>query len=104
MLSLDAIRVPLREAGGLSQLGPFLGAAGEVLDAARTAILEDAAPGTVAALRPLQEDLAAAATAEQDRLGVGTAAALVEATDRVTNSLDTLVAELRRQLGVASPR
>jgi hypothetical protein len=51
-------------------------------------------------LRPRQERLREVLDA--GRLDLATAGAVVEATDRVTNSLDTLVAELRRQLPVAS--
>jgi uncharacterized membrane protein YccC len=100
MLALDAVRVPLREAGGLPDLAAFLAAAGEVLDAAGAALTAGTAPGSVPKLRPRQERLRD--VAEGGRLDPALAGAVVEATDRVTNSLDTLVAELRRQLPVAS--
>jgi uncharacterized membrane protein YccC len=100
MLALDAVRVPLREAGGSPELEGFLAAAGEVLDAARTSLLSGTAPGAVPKLRPRQERLREVLDA--GRFDLATAGAVVEATDRVTNSLDTLVAELRRQLPVAS--
>jgi uncharacterized membrane protein YccC len=102
MLSIDAVRVPLREAGGVPELAGFLAAAGEVLDAARDAVQSGAPPGSGPKLRPLQEELTAALDEGVDRIGEPTASALAEATDRVTNSLDTLLAELRRQLAVPS--
>jgi uncharacterized membrane protein YccC len=102
MLSIDAVRGPLREAGGLPELASFLAAAGEALDAARHALETGAEPAGGPRLRPRQERLRAVVEAESGRLGLATAGALVEATDRITNSLDTLAAELRRQLPVTS--
>ena len=100
MLSIDAVRGPLREAGGVPELTTFLAAAGQALDAARVAVESGTAPQAAPKLRPLQEQLRAALGAAS--VDLGTASALVEATDRVTNSVDTLVSELRRQLAVAS--
>jgi uncharacterized membrane protein YccC len=102
MLALDAVRVPLREAGGLPELTEFLAVAGDVLDAARRTLATGEVPAGPPKLRPLQERLRAA-VARRD-LDAGTASAVVEATDRVTNSLDTLLAELRRQLADAAGR
>ena len=107
VLSLDALRVPLREAGGVPELAAFLEAAGEALDAARSAVDTGVAPSSPGRLRSMQEELREAvdpAGPGGARLEAGTAGAVVEATDRVANSLDTLLAELRRQLGVASDR
>jgi uncharacterized membrane protein YccC len=103
MLSVDAVQVPLREAGGLPELADFLGAAGELLDAARGAVLSGAPPGKVQDLRPRQEEFAELLAADPERAGgIETAATLAEATDRITNSLDTLIAELRRQRALTS--
>ncbi len=103
MLSIDAVRVPVREAGGLPDLAAFLAVAGESLEAARDAVLSGLPPAKVPDLRPRQEGLAALLAADPDRVGgVETAATLSEATDRVTNSLDTLLAELRRQRALIS--
>ena len=99
MLALDAVRVPLREAGGYPELREFLAAAGAVLDAARTALVTGEVPAGPPKLRPLQERLRSSAG---ERVDANTAAAVVEASDRVTNSLDTLLAELRRQLGATA--
>lgn len=99
MLSVDAVRVPLREAGGSAELAEFLAAAGASLDAARDAVLSWTAPRSVPRLRPRQEELAATLASEPERAGgPAVAATLLEATDRITNSLDTLLGELRRQL------
>ena len=99
MLSVDAVRGPLKEAGGSPELVEFLGAAGASLDGARDAVLRWVPPGAVPKLRPQQEELAAVLLAEPDRAGgPAVAATLLEATDRITNSLDTLLGELRRQL------
>jgi uncharacterized membrane protein YccC len=107
MLALDAVRVPLREAGGLPELTAFLAAAGDVLDAARAALATGEVPAGAARLRPRQEALRAAIS-DSRAVDVGTKSAVIEASDRVTNSLDTLVAELRRQLsdqaGASPPR
>jgi hypothetical protein len=70
-----------------------------MLDAAQQALAGNAAPGQVPDLRRRQLELADVLLADPARAGgVENATALVEATDRVTNSLDTLLAELRRQL------
>jgi uncharacterized membrane protein YccC len=97
MLSVDAVRRPLRDAGGVPALDRFLAAAREVLDAARTAVLTGEVPGSLPQLRSLQEELRETLR-RAERVDLATGSALVEATDRVTNSLDTLVAELHRQL------
>lgn len=104
VIGIDAVRVPLREAGGSPALAAFLGTAGEQLDAAHAALLSSSPPsGGLPDLRPRQEELAGQLLADPAAVGgLETATALVEATDRITNSLDTLLAELRRQLAVPS--
>jgi DNA-binding response OmpR family regulator len=105
MLSVEAVRRRLREAGGLPELAEFLDAAAEVLDATQRALLCGQQPGTVPDLRPLQDRLATMLVEDPARAGgVDTATTLVDATDRITNSLDTLISELRRQLPLASAR
>jgi len=71
-----------------------------VLDATRTALATGEVPAGPPKLRPLQERLRAAVP---DGVDANTAGAVIEASDRVTNSLDTLLAELRRQLAPAGP-
>jgi uncharacterized membrane protein YccC len=103
MLSIDAVRPQVRAMGGVPELTAFLAAAGDVLGQARAALADDAAPGQVGSLRPAQEALTAQLLGEPERAGGrDTATALVEATDRITNSLDTLIEELRRQLPLGS--
>ncbi len=102
-LAVDALRIPIREAGGLPVLAAFLNAAGHALAAAQ-AVVEGRPDSTGAApLRPLQERLVDSLAADPDGAGgVDSLVTLVDATDRITNSLDTLLDELRRQ--TASPR
>jgi uncharacterized membrane protein YccC len=100
MLSVDAVRPAVRRAGEVPALSAFLSAAGDALGAAEAAISADRAPDATTKLRPLHEDLAAALTASS--YDAETAATLLEATDRITNSLDTLLDELRRQLPLTS--
>jgi uncharacterized membrane protein YccC len=98
MLAVDAVRVALREVGGSPQLRQFLDAAGEAVDAARVALLAGEQPPPLPSLRPRQEELAVQLLADRHRLGTETATTLIHATDRITNSVDTVIAELRRQL------
>jgi uncharacterized membrane protein YccC len=95
LLGVDVTRRALREAGGLPALAEFFAAAGEAIDLARTAIETDTAPGPGPALRPLADQLRPRLEAEG--IGVAIVSTVVEAADRMTNSLDTLLAELRRQ-------
>ncbi|SHF51980.1 Uncharacterized membrane protein YccC [Jatrophihabitans endophyticus] len=97
-LTLDAVRVPLRDAGGLARITPFATRAGEVLGALAEAVASQRPPPRSAALRPEQEALFALLDEHPETVGgPGVATAVAEATDRITDSLDSLVAELRRQ-------
>jgi hypothetical protein len=100
MVAIDAVRVPVREAGGVPQLRDFLDAAGEVLAAVGTSVRTGERPAPVRhPLRPLQQRLAAALNRDPAPAGgAANAAILVDATDRVTNSLDTLYAAVRRMV------
>jgi uncharacterized membrane protein YccC len=101
MLAVDAVRVPVREAGGIPQWTPFFAAVEKELKAVSRAVLTDSRPDQPAELRPRQEELAAALLADpQAAGGIEAATTLVDATDRITNSVDTLVDELRRQLPI----
>ncbi|MDT4950358.1 MAG: hypothetical protein QOJ37_2953 [Pseudonocardiales bacterium] len=98
MLTIDALRPKLREAGSVLELSTFLAAAAETLAAAQAAVRDNSAPGPVPKLRSRQEELAEALAAHPERVGgIETATTLVDATDRITNSLDTLIGEVRRQ-------
>jgi hypothetical protein len=101
MLTVDAVCGPIHRAGPLPELDAFLAATAATLSAVEQAVRAGAAPRATPKLRPLQEELAAAVGADRHGdagLDAATAAALLDATDRITNSLDTLLAELRRQL------
>ena len=106
MLSVDAVRLPVREAGGLPELADFLAVAGELLDAARAAVLSGSPParGAGSAAAPGRVRRPARRRPRAGSAAIETAATLVEATDRMTNSLDTLLAELRRQRALTSDR
>jgi uncharacterized membrane protein YccC len=102
MLSVDAVRRQVREAGGVPELAAFLDASGDVLESARDAVTVGAAPAGAATLRARQTELAAVLLAGPDRVGgIDTATTLAEASDRITNALDTLLVEVRRQLAGA---
>jgi uncharacterized membrane protein YccC len=104
MLAVDAIRVPVREGGGVAEWAPFLGAVETALDAARTAILANIRPDAAGRLRAGHGQFAAAVRARPDEVGgIESATALLDATDRITNSIDTLLDELRRQLPLDRP-
>jgi uncharacterized membrane protein YccC len=99
MITVEALRIPVREAGGLPELAAFLEDVAELLDHARESIEAGAPPAETENLREQQAKLAELLLAEPQRVGgIETATALVEATDRITDSLDTLIEELRRQL------
>jgi uncharacterized membrane protein YccC len=99
MLVVDSVRVQARDAGGLPLWQRFATGAAGALDAARQALADDRPPDQRADLRALQEALAAALLADPDAVGgLEVATALIDAADRIANSLDTLLAELHRQL------
>lgn len=97
MLAFDALRVPVHDAGGVPELAVFLASAAEALADARAVVAATAPPHGAPGLRTLQEQLAEALIARPEQVGGPEAAAtLIDATDRITNSLDTLLHELRR--------
>jgi uncharacterized membrane protein YccC len=98
VLAVDAVRDAAR--AGPPEVMSFLTAAGAALGSAADAITSGVPPRSVPRLRPLHEELTERLEADPDLLaGPATAAVIVEATDRITNSVDTLHSELRRQLG-----
>jgi uncharacterized membrane protein YccC len=103
LLTVDVVRVTAREAGGVPELPEFLSAAADALTSAQHAVQTAEPPAAAPRLRPLQEALAESLTTHPERAGgIATAATLIEATDRMTNSLETLLGELRRQLAITS--
>jgi uncharacterized membrane protein YccC len=98
VLAVDAVRDAAR--AGPPEVTSFLTAAGAALGSAADAITSGVPPRSVPRLRPLHEELTERLEADPDLLAdPATAAVIVEATDRITNSVDTLHSELRRQLG-----
>jgi uncharacterized membrane protein YccC len=99
-MAVDAVRVEVRDAAGTVELRDFVELVDEALAAARKAVINTEPPPQAAQLRAAQEALAAALEREPSRVGSpGTAALVIDASDRMTDALDTLLAELRRQLG-----
>jgi uncharacterized membrane protein YccC len=99
MLIIDAVRSAVHEAESLPEFDELMALAANALECSERSIRSGQPPRSVSPLRPAQERLAAALRSDPARVGgVETASALIDATDRVTNSLDTLVSELRRQL------
>ncbi|WAX57564.1 FUSC family protein [Jatrophihabitans cynanchi] len=97
MLTVDAVRTTVHRAGRIDELDGFMVAAAAVLTSCERAIRGGTPPRSVPKLRPLQESLARVLAADP-LSDPATASALLDASDRITNSLDTLVNELRRQL------
>lgn len=102
MLTVDAVRAPLHRAGRVPELDAFWPAVAGVLSGCEQAVRSGRPAHRSGSLRPAQETMAAALTSDPERVGgVEIAGVLVDASDRIVNSLDTLVAELRRQLPAA---
>jgi uncharacterized membrane protein YccC len=100
MLTVDAVRGALPDLGAAPELGEFMALAAAALDCCEQSIRSGQPPRCVPQLRPAQERLVTALAEGPMRASdVETAGALVDASDRITDSLDTLVSELRRQLG-----
>jgi hypothetical protein len=81
-------------------LNEFMARAAQVLEHCERAVRTGCTPRGSPGLRPSQQTVAALLAVQPGLAGDEQAAgAVVDATDRIANSLDTLVAELRRQLG-----
>ena len=99
MLTVDAVRAAVRDGGGLAELDELMGLAALTLSIAEQAVRSGRPPRSTPDLRTAQRAVVAALAQRPERVGgADNAAALTDATDRVANSLDTLHAELRRQL------
>jgi hypothetical protein len=98
MLTVEALRPAIRDAGGVRELRDLLGVTVEVLDRLEATLRHGAAIRPQPTLRERQLVLVRALRQSPERAG-GTepAAALVDASDRLVESLDTLIAEIRRQ-------
>jgi uncharacterized membrane protein YccC len=106
MLTVDAVRPAVRDSGAWAshpELIEFMRAVAAALTGCEQAVRSRRPPRRSAGLRAAQQALEKALVRDPERVGgAEPAAALAEASDRITNSLDTLFAELRRQLPGAS--
>ena len=97
LLTIEAVRPHLIEAAGLADLDAFLGQAGEAIAAVESALRTGGRPHGVPDLRAAQGELVAKLLADPAVAGgPESAGALVDASDRITNSLDTIANELNR--------
>jgi uncharacterized membrane protein YccC len=100
LMTIDSLRLAIQDAGGLPELDELLHQADVALAACEAAVRTSSAPRGAPTLRAAQEELHTVLTARAERVGgVETAGALADASDRLANAVDTLVSELRRQLG-----
>ncbi|MCW2496839.1 FUSC family protein [Jatrophihabitans sp.] len=97
LLTVDSVRLRVRDAGGLAELDELLRLAGMALESAEEALRSGQAPRNIPDLRAAQSRLVEVLKTAPERAGGAEAAgALVDASDRMANSLDTLLNELRR--------
>ncbi len=102
VLAVEAVRGALPQTGERPELDEFMSLADQVLVGCEQAVRSGRPPRSVPRLRPAQEQLAKALIAQPQRAGgVEIAGVLIDACDRIANSLDTLASELRRQLAKA---
>jgi uncharacterized membrane protein YccC len=98
MLSIDAVRGSLLPSAGAEDVVAFLRRCGTVLTACATALRHERRLEAQPSLRGDREALADLVRENPDRFGgPGTAGTVLDSSDRIASSLDTLVAELRRQ-------
>jgi uncharacterized membrane protein YccC len=104
LMTIDSVRATVHDVGGLPALDALLRQAASVLRVCEESLRSSLPPRGVPDLRPAQERLHPILRAEPARAGgVETAGALADASDRLANAVDTLVSEIRRQLGSRSP-
>jgi uncharacterized membrane protein YccC len=102
LLTLDALRPELRRAAPVPRLRTLLREADQALADAERALREARPAPRTTGLRTLQSELAESVLADPASVGGDhTAGALVDATDRMTNSVDTLLAVLAGASGSA---
>jgi uncharacterized membrane protein YccC len=104
VMTLDAARGGLSDGmapAGRQRLPEFVERCARVLDACAASLGSGVAPNADPALRQDQLRLADLLDGAGTP-GAETTAAVIDATDRMVNSLDTLIAELRRQARVAA--
>ncbi len=98
LMTLDTLRPVTRETARLDE---FLRACSQALSTCERAVREQTTPRAIPRLRPLQEQVLLELRAHPDT-EPDTVAALADATDRLADGIDTLVAGLRRRLGANS--
>jgi uncharacterized membrane protein YccC len=98
MLSVDAVREPLLASPGAEEVVAFLQRCGTLLARCATALREERRLEPAPPLRGARDVLAEAVQQNPERFGgPATAGTVLDTSDRIAGSLDTLVAELRRQ-------
>lgn len=105
LMTIDAVRTASTSAGGAADLAALLRAASQALATAENALRTGTAPRAAPALRPLQDALHARLRAARDAVpgGLDSAGALADATDRLVNGIDTLLAQLHDRLAAPAP-
>ena len=98
LMTMDTLRPVTRETARLDE---FLRACSQALSTCERAVREQTTPRAIPRLRPLQEQVLLELRAHSDT-APDTVAALADATDRLADGIDTLVAGLRRRLGANS--
>ncbi len=99
LMTMDTLRSIAHETVRLRE---FLRACSEALAACERALRAETTPRAIPRLRELQEQVFLELRASSDT-APETVAALADATDRLADGIDTLVAGLRRRLGANSP-
>lgn len=100
MLTVDALRPVLRESTASAEVTQLLSRGADLLGKAERAVRTGAQPRTWPDVRGAQEGLVAVLAADPQRAGgEASVAAIIDASDRIADSLGTLADELRRQLG-----
>jgi len=100
LLTVDAVRPTVLQAGGLAELDEVLRLASVAITSAEVALRSGERPRSIPDLRAAQAALVVAVKNEPERAGgLESAGALVYASDRIANSLDTILSELIRSSG-----
>ncbi len=98
MLGIDAVREPLLASPGAGEVVAFLHRCAAVLTRCATALRDGRRLQASPSLRGARDRLAAVVQDDPERFGdPATAGTILDTSDRIAASLDTLVAELRRQ-------